>query len=136
MFDQQPRRTTPPADQPPSGLLGFLDCLETLGRRMIIGIGRFLTHVLPDWLARQLAHLGRIAVKSVRVLAVLAVWGALTFSPLLLLAWLEHPLPVVLGLTWAALALAGSLWGALYVRRRASAAHFSAASQNNGGNRS
>jgi hypothetical protein len=99
-----------------TALLAFLDDLENKGRRMIAGIGHFLARGLWEWLGWQFLALGRVAVKAARVLAVFAAWAVLTFAPLALLGRSKPGL--LLALAWMALALAGSTWGLLYVRRR------------------
>jgi|GEM_PF-5095573 len=101
--------------------LEFLDVLETMGKRMNEGAVRFLIDGLPQWLARQMANLGRIAVKATRVLAVFSLWFALTCLPLALLmagpSWFPRGIVAVLFvLAWTALALIGSLWGVKHAR--------------------
>jgi hypothetical protein len=100
-----------------AAVVAWLDTLETQGRRMIMGIGHFVTWKLWAWAGRQLLLLGQVAVKAGRVAAVFAFWAALTFAPPVLLRRTE--LGLLLALAWTTLALAGSVWGALYVRRRA-----------------
>jgi hypothetical protein len=104
-------------------IIGFLDRVETAGKRMIVGTAHFLAFRMPHWLARQLFNLGRIAVKALRVAAVFGLWFCLTLLPVALLVagWLPGGWPVtLLAVAWSALALSGSVWGLIYVRRRVS----------------
>lgn len=101
------------------GILQQLDNLETVGWRMLHGIGHFLTSTMWSWMRKQLILLGEISVKAVRVAMVFACWGAISFAPLWLVAKLESKgWPVFVALGWTGLALGGSLWGARYIRHR------------------
>jgi hypothetical protein len=105
-----------PEAGPVAAVLCLLAALEGLFLRMISGVGTFLGQSLPLWLGRQLISLARIAVAAVRVLLVFSAWGCLCFLPLLLLHRLGG-LPMLIAVAWTALALSGSVWGAVYARR-------------------
>ena len=115
-------RPAAPSQEPPAGLLAWvrncLDEAETVTHRMIEGIFHFLTQTMPLWAIRQLLELALIAVKAARVAATFAVWLALACWPLLLLKHSPGIVCTLLLLSWVALALAGSVWGVLHVRRR------------------
>jgi hypothetical protein len=114
-------------------LLAWLDNLESHGQRMILGIAHFLTWGMWAWLGRQLRVLGRVAAKAGRVAAVFACWAAIAFAPLVLLGRTKYGL--LLALAWTTLALAGSVWGALHVRRRTPQAVAPSPSANGSGGR-
>jgi hypothetical protein len=100
-------------------VLQHLDNLETIGWRMIGGIGHFLTSTMWAWMRKQLILLGQIMVKAVRVAMVFTCWAVISFGPILLMSKMRcEGLPVLMALAWTGLALGGSLWGVLYIRHR------------------
>lgn len=129
---------------------GFLDELQELLIKMILGIFQFILLRLPQAIYRALVRWFPTVVKVAKILVLAAVWLLLAAGPLFLimniqgplLAWrsFELPLPdfyvrhadawnyAVIGYTL--LALYASIWGALYVRRRRKQAREDRASAN------
>jgi DNA-directed RNA polymerase subunit RPC12/RpoP len=106
------------SDEARSEIWIVLDNIEALFGRMIAGIGQFLVHQVPRWIVRQVLDLGRIAAKAARVAAVFGVWLAITCLPLALLASDPGWFLTVLVLAWTGIAVAGSVFGALYATRQ------------------
>lgn len=107
----------PPGTPELTAVLRYLDTLETVGWRMIAGIRHFLACTMWAWMWKQLISFSRIAVKTVRVFAVFACWAAICFGPWLLCQGVPGVV-VLMAVAWTALALGGSVWGALYIRHQ------------------
>jgi hypothetical protein len=115
-----------------------LEEVESLLLRMIAGVFRFTFVRTPRFLYDLVVRCLPWGVKIARVLILLVIWVAIVFGPAYWVYVLEEqptpwagPLGAVvrwfrehralghIGLTvWTVLALAGSVWGAIYIRRR------------------
>jgi hypothetical protein len=129
----------PPAtpDPPPT----ILDEVESLLWRMLAGVFRFAFLRLPRLAYDFIMHVSPTFAKVARILLLLAAWAAIAVAPGLAaydfrevrdrlapwgdaapaIAWCfghEAGCRVVLAV-WSGVALCGSVWGALYVRRKA-----------------
>ncbi len=108
---------------------------------MIVGIFRFMFVRFPVAIYEALVLFFPTAVKIVRLLILLMIWSALTFGPVfaafnmgivmeavhftgigsLAFYWcIENEITFrCISVGWSILAVCGSVWGAVYVRRRA-----------------
>jgi hypothetical protein len=123
-----------------NSLWNLLDELETLLKRMIAGVFRFAFFRLPRLAYNLVVCISPILAKIVRVLILLAIWVWLAILPGLAgllftqaldrLPWWVTPNPVLhwcavnqtscrgILLTWSIIAIVGSIWGAVYIRRK------------------
>lgn len=120
------------------GELSWLGFLEDLLIKMIIGVFRFIFVKVPGELYRSLVRWFPTLVRFAKVVALLGVWSSVTFGPCAFslqfsgweTSWFPWRIPVPqiyrdhaqlwnwCAGCYTALAVCGSIWGALYVRRR------------------
>ena len=117
---------------------GVLAFLEDLLVRMIVGVFRFIFVKLPSELYRALRRWFPTLMRVVKILILLVAWLTLVFGPLFgslhragsAKMWLPYEITVpafylrhaqlldALVLGYSAIAVVGSIWGAVYMRRR------------------
>lgn len=129
---------TPTASPDGDAEPGWLGFLEDLLVKMIIGVFRFIFVKVPGEVYRAFVRWFPTLVRFAKVVALLGVWLSVTFGPCAVslqfsgweTSWFPWRIPVpqiyqdhALIWRWCAvfytvLAICGSIWGALYVRRR------------------
>jgi len=110
---------------------GVLAWLEDLLIKMIVGVFRFICVKLPSEFYRALVRWFPTLVRLGKVLSLLTIWLVVTFGPLALSMNTDPPDLVSsvstepsrpefwkwCAVSYTAVALCGSVWGAMYVRR-------------------
>lgn len=122
---------------PPAVDGGFLEIVEDLLIKMIAGLFRFICVKVPTELYLAVLRWFPTLVRMLRICLLLAFWLVAAFGPCIVTlqfsgrafeTWRHIPVPpiyethseiwqAVVG-SYTVLALTGSLWGVLYVRRR------------------
>jgi hypothetical protein len=104
-----------------------LDAIESAFFCMLVGIRRFVMEQFPDWLLSVAKVAGRIIHKGLRALAYGLAWIAISFGPIgflwLVPWWFPRSVVVSVVVVWVGFALAGSIWGLFYVKRRNGSRH-------------
>jgi hypothetical protein len=87
---------------------------------MTAEVFRFTFHRLPEWTIRTLVEtVGPAVVRAARVLAVLCLWLAVVFGPIIAAPLLRAPLwGDAAAAAWLALAVTGSVWGLYRLKKR------------------
>lgn len=101
----------PPSDE----ILTFLDRVEALIRRVLVGLFRFLGDKLLPWLHDTLIRWGRIGWRLTRISFFLACWASLVFAPVWFLSSLHWSLGLM-GTAWLLVGLSGSYWAFRHYR--------------------
>lgn len=100
---------------PPDEILTFLDRVEALIRRVLIGLFRFLGDKLFPWLRESLIRWGRIGWRLARISFFFACWASLVFAPVCFLSSVHWSLGFV-GTGWLLVGLSGSYWAFKHYR--------------------
>lgn len=127
----------PSASNSSKPLTSFLETLENLFIKMIVGVFKFILLKLPTELFNLVQRWFPTLVKSLKVGLLAAIWMVLVLSPVVVVFGWERLVKIGSGAAtlpiwfheyesalrlgssvYTTLALAGSLWGALTLRRR------------------
>jgi thiol:disulfide interchange protein len=94
--------------------------IEELLWRMVRGVFHFSFIKVPNWLYRaMLDTVGPAVIRMARVALVFCLWLAVVFSPVTLAIKLDFSAwPCLVCVGWMILAIAGSIWGRAYLKRR------------------